>query len=224
MGKKIYNKSDKLKNQLIVNTVNNQFITRIIPQYDDNKDDYFNIIVSTLDIKDTLQTNKNDNKKPLDKAFEYFKKRITNYAVDEGDANNIEQQIERIFELSLKINSTVVVMISTESASNANMLFEALNNRGVPLTITNLIRNKLLGEINDNKKVAFNFDYYKDTWNKILGEGLFKSEGKEIPSGDRKDFSGKATMLSDLIGLKTRLQIKNLASEKKLIYMIFIRK
>lgn len=191
-AKKISNKRDKLKNQLTVEAANNKFITRVIPQYDDNKDDYFNIIIQTVDIEPAefsipLQTNK-IAKRQLHKAFEYFKKRIENYAVDEDGKNNIDRQIERISELSLKINSTVVVMIVTDSASNANMLFEALNNRGVPLTITDLIRNKLLGEIKNAANTQFKFDYYKDSWNKILGEGLFKSEGKEISGGEQERF------------------------------------
>lgn len=192
-SEKNYDKKKKLKNQLIVKAVNNQVTTRIIPQYDDNKDDYFNIIIKTFginkaDFANPLQADKVDTKRPLSKAYTHFKKRIENYALDEDGKNNVERQLKRIFEFSLKVNSTVVVMISTASASNANMLFEALNNRGVPLTITDLIRNKLLGEIKDNPKVKFKFDYYKDTWNKILGEGLFKTEGKEISGGEQERF------------------------------------
>ena len=193
LSEKIYDKKKKLKHQLIVKAVNNQVTTRIIPQYDDNKDDYFNIIIETFEINKAdfaspLQTDKVDTRRQLARAYAHFKKRIENYALDGDGKNNVERQLKRIFEFSLKVNSTVVVMISTDSASNANMLFEALNNRGVPLTITDLIRNKLLGEIKDNQKVKFKFDYYKDTWNKILGEGLFKTEGKEISSGEQERF------------------------------------
>ena len=195
-SEEISDKKKKLKNQLTVRAVNDKFTTRVIPQYDDNKDDYFNIIITTLNSSDIkaenfsipLQKGETNNKRPLARAYEHFKKRIKNYAVDEDGKNDINKQIKRIFKFALKVNLTVVVMISTDSASNANMLFEALNNRGVPLTITDLIRNKLLGEIKDNPQVKFKFDYYKDTWNKILGEGLFKSEGKEISSGEQERF------------------------------------
>ena len=189
-AKEIYGKKEKLKNQLTVKEFNDKLITRVIPQYDDNKDDYFNIVIGTLEDKN------NDSKKtnrPLEKAYAYFIKRIKDYAVDRDGKNDIDKQIKRIFQFSLKVNLTTVVMIITESASNANMLFEALNNRGVPLTITDLIRNKLLGEIKDPSKedapkLQFEFNHYKDTWNKILGEGLFKSEGKYIPSGEQERF------------------------------------
>ena len=189
----IKDEKKELKRQLLVTDSNGKYVTRVIPQYDDNKDDYFNIIIQTIGIKPDefsipLQTNKFDSRRLLVKAFEYFKKRIANYAIDEDGKNNIDRQIKRIFDLSLKINSTVVVMIKTDSPSKANMLFEALNNRGVPLTITDLIRNKLLGEIKSSKKMQYNFDYYKNSWNEILGENLFKSEGKEISGGDQERF------------------------------------
>ena len=198
LAEKINDKKKALKNQLIVEAVNDKFITRVIPQYDDNRDDYFNIIIGTVgidkaDFSKPLKTDSVDTRRQLFRAYSYFKKRLESYAVDEDGKNDIDRQIKRIFEFSLKVNSTTVVMITAESESNANMLFEALNNRGVPLTITDLVRNKLLGEIkvssiNSGSKLQFGFDYYKDTWNKILGEGLFKSDGKEISSGEQERF------------------------------------
>ena len=197
LSEKISDKKKSLKNQLIVEAVNDKFITRVIPQYDDNRDDYFHIIIGTLGIDEAdfskpLQTGKVDARRQLNRAYSYFQKRIKNYAVDEDGKNDIDRQVKRIFEFSLKVNSTTVVMITAESESNANMLFEALNNRGVPLTITHLIRNKLLGEIKSasqsESKLQFEFDYYKDKWNKILGEGLFKSDDKEISSGEQERF------------------------------------
>lgn len=198
LAEKINDKKKALKNQLIVEAVNDKFITRVIPQYDDNRDDYFNIIIGTVgidkaDFSKPLKTDSVDTRRQLARAYSYFKKRLENYAVDEDGKNDVDRQIKRIFEFSLKVNSTTVVMITAESESNANMLFEALNNRGVPLTITDLVRNKLLGEIksasiNIGSKLQFGFDYYKDSWNKILGDGLFKSEGKEISSGEQERF------------------------------------
>ncbi len=197
LAEKISDKKKSLKNQLIVEAVNDKFITRVIPQYDDNRDDYFNIIIGTLgidkaDFSKPLQTNYFDARRQLARAYSYFKKRIENYAVDEDGKNDIDRQVKRIFEFSLKVNSTTVVMITAESESNANMLFEALNNRGVPLTITHLIRNKLLGEIKSasqsESKLQFEFDYYKDKWNQILEKNLFKSNGKEISSGEQERF------------------------------------
>ena len=193
----IKDEKKELKRQLIVQAVDDKFITRVIPQYDDNRNDYFNIIIGTVGMdkekfSKPLQKDRVDTRPQLSRAYSHFKKRLERFAVDDDGKNNIDNQIKRIVEFSTKVNSTTIVMIMAESESNANMLFEALNNRGVPLTITDLVRNKLLGEIKSASKsvpnLQFGFDYYKDGWNKVLGEGLFKSGDKEISSGEQERF------------------------------------
>lgn len=73
------------------------------------------------------------NKKLLN-AYIEFKKRITKYDFD--------QLNEYYFKL---INNTMVVRLDTEKAKDAYKLFETINNRGLKLSPTDIIKNFLLG-------------------------------------------------------------------------------
>jgi len=73
------------------------------------------------------------NKKLLN-AYMEFKKWITKY--------NFEQLNEYYFKL---INNTIVVRLDTERARDAYKLFETINNRGLKLSPTDIIKNFLLG-------------------------------------------------------------------------------
>jgi len=73
------------------------------------------------------------NKKLLN-AYIEFKKWITKY--------NFEQLNEYYFKL---INNTIVVRLDTERAKDAYKLFETINNRGLKLSPTDIIKNFLLG-------------------------------------------------------------------------------
>ena len=46
-----------------------------------------------------------------------------------------------------KLNSATLVKIDVASHADAFTLFETLNNRGVPLSAIDLIKNKLLGHL-----------------------------------------------------------------------------
>lgn len=65
-----------------------------------------------------------------------------------------------------KINRATVVKIEVVSHSDAYTLFESLNNRGVPLTAVDLIKNKLLARL--EKLDSGNIDNHFENWNYLL--------------------------------------------------------
>ena len=183
------------KTQLTVKTGqanDKRFVTRVVPQQEDNVDDYLNTMIESAVVDKAKLKNKPLNKKDgrhqIPRAYTCFKGLIKNYAVGDNDEykNDVQKQIERIFELSEKVNSTTLVMIKTDSHASANTLFETLNNRGVPLTITDLIKNNLLGKLKSDKNYTYDFSNYKEEWDNLIRDTLFKSDA--VPAGEQERF------------------------------------
>lgn len=66
-----------------------------------------------------------------------------------------------------KLNSATLVKIDVATHADAFTLFETLNNRGVPLSAIDLIKNKLLGHLEKHDKHT-NIDANFDRWNQII--------------------------------------------------------
>ena len=183
----------QIKRSLTVKTSDGKFRTRVLPQNEDNLNDYFNILIESGLIKEvTLDYNrpigKKDGRHLIPRAYEYFKKSVAEYA--EGDKgqykNNMTEQVTKIMEILSKINSSVLVMIKADSHSSANTLFEALNNRGEPLTITDLVKNRLFSNLKE--KHTSNFEKYRSYWEEEIWKKVFISDEKEIPGGEQERF------------------------------------
>jgi uncharacterized protein with ParB-like and HNH nuclease domain len=94
--------------------------------------DYSKVLTLKNEIDLTIES-EIKNKRLLN-AYIEFKKWITKY--------NFEQLNEYYFKL---INNTIVVRLDTEKAKDAYKLFETINNRGLKLSPTDIIKNFLLG-------------------------------------------------------------------------------
>ncbi|EKE28189.1 MAG: hypothetical protein ACD_3C00086G0033 [uncultured bacterium (gcode 4)] len=97
---------------------------------------------------------KNKWNRKIFKAFRFFTEKLSILSVDE------------LLELLGKTNNTLLVKIEVNSHSDAFMLFESLNNRWVPLSAIDLIKNKLLAEVEKNK--IMDIDEAFLDWNKII--------------------------------------------------------
>lgn len=94
----------------------------------------------------------------LYKTYNYILKRLSDMSDDD---------IKSFLE---KINSAVIVKIEVSNYSDAYTLFESLNNRGLPLSAMDLIKNKLLSEIDNRYKKGesiINVDDAFELWKKI---------------------------------------------------------
>ena len=183
----------QIKRSLTVKTSDGKFRTRVLPQNEDNLNDYFNILIESGLIKEAIldynhPIGKKDGRHLIPRAYEYFKRSVTEYA--EGDKsqykNNVLEQVTRIMEILSKINSSVLVMIKADSHSSANTLFEALNNRGEPLTITDLVKNRLFSNLKE--KHPNNFEKYRSYWEEEIWKKVFISDEKEISGGEQERF------------------------------------
>lgn len=80
--------------------------------------------------------------------------------------DKIPEDIAGLLALVSKINELNFVYISVPSQADAFTLFETLNNRGVPLSAIDIIKNKMLAEMEKQHKV--NIDESYERWQEII--------------------------------------------------------
>ena len=89
----------------------------------------------------------------LGRAYAYFQEKIS---ADVGD----------LLKLMERINQLMFVQITVGSQADAFTLFESLNNRGVPLSAMDIIKNKMLAQM--DKKHSVDIDESFDRWQGII--------------------------------------------------------
>ena len=189
-------RSDRFKQiqrSLTLKTSKGKLRARVMPHNEDNINDYLNIMIQT-----GLLTRNNvdyyplkesaDKRHRITKAYSCFNESIAEYANGEASQykDDIAQQIIQIMELLKKVNSALVVMIEASSLSSANTLFESLNHRGEPLTITDLIKNKLFAALKE--KVPTDYDKCRNAWETMIEQKLISPGGKEISAVEQERF------------------------------------
>jgi len=87
------------------------------------------------------------------KAFDFF-------------YHQLPDPIEELNALVHKINSLKFVHISVSSSSDAFTLFESLNNRGVPLSVMDIIKNKMLASLEKQSNTDIDIAY--NEWQSLL--------------------------------------------------------
>lgn len=149
-----------LKNRILLESSNKP---RLEPSYtNSNFEDYNYIFSKNIEEIRTLKAPKYIGNRQISRAFSYFIDRL--YQVDENDTPIYTYQSAKNF--LDKLNSSILVKIDVTTHDGAFTLFETLNNRGVPLSAIDLIKNKLLGAL--EKKGIETIDDNFDRWNGIL--------------------------------------------------------
>lgn len=117
-----------------------------------NYDDYLHTL-NALDLIKGDFWSKFYGVRRIAKTFDYFK-------------NHIPTTLEGLDELLHKINSLKFIHISVGSSSDAFTLFESLNNRGVPLSVMDIIKNKMLANLEIQEKMKIDVAY--EEWQDLL--------------------------------------------------------
>jgi uncharacterized protein with ParB-like and HNH nuclease domain len=110
-----------------------------------NNDDYEYILYMNNILSSKEKTSNFGNRR-ISKAFEYFKSRLLE--VNKEDFSLF--QIDDLFLYLNKVLSALMVKIEVDDISSAFTLFESINNRGMPLTPIDLIKNSIIGKIGNN--------------------------------------------------------------------------
>jgi len=137
---------------------------RLTPSYSNhNYDDYKWIFSDVIKEIKVSKKPKFLGLRQISRAYNYFINRLT-----EIDDDNIAKYSYSSVETLLnKLNSATIVKIDVISHADAFTLFETLNNRGVPLSAIDLIKNKLLGHLEKiDPKTSLDDNF--DRWNGII--------------------------------------------------------
>lgn len=148
-----------LKRKLVLKKGDDQL--RVIPQIQNNNQNDYRSVLSDIGVIGQVDTPAYAGNRKIYRAYRYFQGRIQDVLADQSNP------VESIMAFLEKVSQACVVKIEVASHADAYTLFESLNNRGMPLTAIDLIKNKLLArlETTDSGKV----DHYFDVWNKLLG-------------------------------------------------------
>lgn len=147
-----------LKHKLVLKKKSDQ--PRLIPQVQNhNQQDYF-AVLGQAGLLNDVETLANAGNRRVFKAFRHFLNRIELYLENAADP------IASLQLLLEKVNTATLVKIEVAGHSDAYTLFESLNNRGVPLTAIDLIKNKLLAVL--ESKDPGSIDKHYNRWKKVI--------------------------------------------------------
>ncbi len=134
---------------------------RLIPQIQNNNNADFRAVLSEIEIISECDKPSYAGNRKIFRAYRYFQNRINQ--ITNGRSN----RLGTIFEFLDKVSHACLVKIEVKSHADAYTLFESLNNRGMPLTAIDLIKNKLLARL--ESKEPGRVDLYFGDWNRLLG-------------------------------------------------------
>src|SRR5690606_27349716 len=147
-----------LKHKLVLKKAPNQ--PRLIPQVQNsNQQDYFTVL-GQIGILEDVEAVANAGNRRVFKAFRHFLSRIELFLEHSTDP------LTKLQGLLEKVNTATLVKIEVAGHSDAYTLFESLNNRGVPLTAIDLIKNKLLAVLESQDKGSIDKQYNR--WKKVI--------------------------------------------------------
>lgn len=148
-----------LKRKLVLKKGDDQL--RVIPQIQNNNQNDYRAVLSDVGVISAFDTPAYAGNRKIFRAFRYFQARIQEMVDGEND------RLASIMAFLDKVSQACLVKIEVASHADAYTLFESLNNRGMPLTTIDLIKNKLLARLETTEPGKV--DHYFDVWNKLLG-------------------------------------------------------
>ncbi len=125
-----------------------------------NSVDYKYLVGKELGIIDAIATPSKPGLRRIYKAHRYFLSRLREVKKNGNEENEVFGLKETLILLK-KINSSILVKIEVNNLSDAFTLFETLNNRGVPLSPIDLIKNSFLNELEKVKENSIDGNYNK---------------------------------------------------------------
>lgn len=134
--------------------------TRLILQIQNHNYDDYCAVLKEIGILNHAPSPLYAGNRKIFRAYRYFQDRL------ERLMQNGQNSIVTVIDFLKKVNQTGLVKIEVASHADAYTLFESLNNRGVPLTAIDLIKNKLLAKLDEHNPGTI--DAYYAQWNQII--------------------------------------------------------
>ena len=148
-----------LKRKLVLKKGDDQL--RVIPQIQNNNQNDYRAVLSDVGVISQCDAPAYAGNRKIFRAFRYFQTRIEEMVDGEND------RLASIMAFLDKVSQACLVKIEVASHADAYTLFESLNNRGMPLTAIDLIKNKLLARLETTEPGKV--DHYFGVWNTLLG-------------------------------------------------------
>ena len=143
-------------------------------QIQDNNQADYNSLLAKQGIIDEGPTPLNAGNRKIYKAYRHFEKLVDGFLNNESDEDykglKTNNEIKTLLNLVKRFNSAVLVVIEVDTHKDAYMLFESLNNRGVPLTAIDLIKNLLISVSDQDGKSDECYERWKSIQNKLEEE------------------------------------------------------
>jgi len=147
-----------LKRKLVLQSHQEQL--RVIPQIQNHNQDDYRAVLAQIGVIAACDGQLNAGNRRIYRAFRYFQGRLEKMNDDNGN------HLALLIDFLHKINQATMVKIEVASHADAYILFESLNNRGMPLTAVDLIKNKLLAKLEEHEPGAADQSF--EQWNKLL--------------------------------------------------------
>jgi len=148
-----------LKRKLVLKKGDDQI--RLIPQIQNNNNPDYRAVLAEIGVISECDVPAYAGNRKIFRAYRYFQDRIDEMA------NSRSNRLGAIMEFLDKVSHACLVKIEVASHADAYTLFESLNNRGMPLTAIDLIKNKLLARLESIEPGKV--DHYFGHWNRLLG-------------------------------------------------------
>ena len=154
--------------------------SRIFPQTNNNnRQQYLHLPQTEFDVPFGIPKDiKND--KDIHGAFETFKKCLKEYVEPQ---KTLEDKRDAVLKIYQKLIQVKMVRIIAQNHSDAYALFEALNDRGVPLVMCDLLKNQILSklsaQIKNEKNKKETMDIYLKCWNERIIGKILKNNNTE---------------------------------------------
>lgn len=132
----------------------------LVPQVQNNNLDDFNYTMYELGLKDHSPKPYKWGLRKMQKARKYFTELI------ERDLSKTNDSIATLLDIKNKVFNAMLVKIEVSSHSDAYILFESLNNRGMPLTSIELMKNLIMARAEKN---GLTVDDCYTRWQSLLG-------------------------------------------------------
>lgn len=136
---------------------------KLVPQIQNfNKDDFDHLMNETGLRKASAPKHPYYPMRKIARCFTYFLKRIDK-EMEGMDGNNA---VNFLLGKYNKVKQAMLVKIEVSTHSDAYVLFESLNNRGIPLTAIDLMKNLIMARAESNN---FTIDDCFNRWQMLLG-------------------------------------------------------
>jgi Protein of unknown function DUF262/Protein of unknown function (DUF1524) len=134
---------------------------RVTPQIQGHNRDDYHVVLANAGLNVTPFRTPYFPMRRVDKCYKYFRNAIGKLAEAEGIG-----EVKAALRVREAVEQAILVKIEVANHADAFILFESLNNRGMPLTPVDLIKNHLLAE--SERKRVMDVDEAFQLWNEML--------------------------------------------------------